>query len=91
MIKKIRHMIETATKTTVVFIDHSANTSVARQTTFSFSNIDKLNLKLIRISVYLFQFDLDVGCKFDKANIVFDALFRLLTIASTKSSTNNCM
>ena len=91
VIKKIRHIIETATKTTVVFIDDFANTSIAKQTTLSFSNIDKFNLKLIGIFFYLFQFDLDVRYKFDKANIVFDALFKLFTITSTKFSTNDCM
>ena len=91
VIKKIKHMIETVTKTTVIFIDHFASTSIVRQTTLSFENTDKLNLKLVRAFVYLFQFDLDVRYKFDKTNIVFDALFRLFTINSTKLSTKSCM
>ena len=86
VIKKIKHMIKAVTKTTVIFIDHFASTSIVRQITLSFENTDKLNLRLIRAFVYLFQFDLDVRYKFDKTDIVLDTLFRLLTIDSTKLS-----
>ena len=91
VIKKIKHMIKTITKTTVIFIDHSANTSIIRQYILNFENTDKLNLKLIKAFVYLFQFDFDVRYKFDKTNIVFDDFFKLLTINSTKLSAKSCM
>lgn len=79
-------MIETIIKTTVVFIDHSTNTSIIRQITPNFDNIDKPNLKLIRVFVYLSQFDFDVRYKFDKTTIVFDVLFRLSTINGSLKS-----
>ena len=88
MIKKIRHIIETAIKTTVIFIDHFASTLIARQTFLNFSNIDKLNLKFVKAFAYLSQFDFDVRYKLNKTNIVFDALFRLSTINNASKSTN---
>ena len=79
VIRKIRHMIEATIKIIVIFTNHSANTFIARQTSLTFSNIDKLNLKLIRIFAYLSQFDLDVRYKSEKTNIVSDALSKLST------------
>ena len=80
IIKKIRHMIETTIKTTVIFTDHSINTSIVKQTSLIFSNIDKFNLRLIKVFVYLSQFDLNVRYKSEKFNIILDVLFRLSTI-----------
>ena len=85
IIKKVKHMIETITKTTVIFTNHSVSTSIVKQISHIFSNIDKLNLKLIKVFVYLSQFDLDVRYKSKKFNIVFDVLFRLFTISSLQS------
>ena len=76
-VKRIKHMIESAIKITIIFIDHVANSSIARQTTLSSENIDKLNLKLVKIFIYLAQFDLNIRYRSEKDNIVFDALFRL--------------
>lgn len=50
VVRKMRHMIETSgqTKTTVIFTDHSATTTIAKQTHLTTTvNIDKLNLRLI--------------------------------------------
>ena len=89
IVKKIRHMIEATIKTTILFTNHSAITSIARQISFTSSNTDKFNLKLIKISTYLFQFDLDVRYKSNKINIVSDALFRLLIVTKIFSSLAN--
>ena len=89
IVKKIRHMIEAAVKTTIFFTNHSAITSIARQISLTSSNTDKLNLRLVRASTYLSQFDLDVRYKSDKINIVSDALFRLLIVAKVFSSLAN--
>ncbi len=58
-------MIEsTAAATTVIFTDHSATTSIAKQTSLTMMIFtDKLNLQLIHASQYLSQFDLDVRHK----------------------------
>ena len=79
-------MIETTKKTTVIFTDHSVSTSIVKQTSLIFSNIDKFNLRLIKVFVYLSQFDLNVRYKSEKFNIVSNVLFRLSTISSLQSS-----
>ena len=85
-VKRIKHMIESATKTTIIFIDHVANPSIARQTTLSSENIDKLNLKLVRASTYLSQFDLNIRYRSEKNNIMLDALSRLSSNAISKDA-----
>ena len=70
-------MIEVVKHTTVVFTDHAANTSIVKQITLTTSNTDKLNLRLIRASFYLSQFDLKIKYRLDKNHIVLDALSRL--------------
>ena len=70
-------MIKAAKQTTVIFIDHAANTSIAKQTTLSSSNTDKLNLRLVRASTYLSQFKLNVKYRPGKDHVIPDALSRL--------------
>ena len=50
-----------------------------RQITLFISFMNKLNLRLIRVSQYLSRFNLIIRYKVDKSNIVFDALFRFQT------------
>ena len=83
LMKRIKHLIEAFKHVTIIYIDHVVNSFITRQIKFINSNVDKLNIKLIRVSIYLFQFRFDVRYKFDKSHIIFDALSRL--------STNNCM
>jgi hypothetical protein len=47
VVRRLRHMIEGAPNTTVVFTDHLATPSIAQQTKLTTSNIDKLNTRLI--------------------------------------------
>lgn len=90
MIKKIRHMIEIAIKIIVIFTNYFASTSIARQTSLTFNNTDKLNLKLIRAFAYLSQFDLNVQYKSEKINIISNGLFRLSRRKVLKKSFTNC-
>ena len=83
-VKRIKHMIESAIKISIIFIDHVANSSIARQTTLLSENIDKLNLKLVKVFIYLSQFDLNIRYRSEKDNIVFDALSRLSFNAISK-------
>ena len=78
-------MIESVTRTTVIFIDHVANFSIVKQTTLSSENIDKFNFRFVRFSTYLSQFNIDVRYKTEKINIVSNALFRLSAINFSKS------
>lgn len=73
VVKRVRHMIEAA----VVFTDHLANPSIANQTKLTSSSTDKLNLRLVRASTYLSQFQLDVRYRPGKQHIIPNALSRL--------------
>ena len=78
VVRKSRHMIESSKKPpTVVFTDHSAAVPISTQTSLSSSSTDKLNLRLVRASQYLSQFDLVIKHKSGKSNVVPDALSRL--------------
>ena len=44
VVKKIRHMIEAAVHTTIIYTDHSAAVSIVRQTSLNTTSIEKLNL-----------------------------------------------
>ena len=79
LIRKIRHMIEAARSTPqiIIYTDHSATINIVKQIKFTFNNIDKLNLRLVRASTYLLQFSLDVRHKSSKQHIIFDVLSRL--------------
>ena len=76
--RRVRHIIEAFQHSIVVYIDHAVNIDIVKQIILSFSNIDKLNLRLIRASIYLFQFRFDVRYRFDKRHVISNALSRLL-------------
>lgn len=61
----------------VIYTNHEASSSIVTQIKLTSSNIDRLNMKLVRASIYLSQFRLSVHHKFDKSNIVSNALSRL--------------
>ena len=61
----------------VIYIDYSAAVLISRQINFIISNINKLNLRLIRVFQYLSMFDFFMRHKTNKANVIFDALSRL--------------
>lgn len=89
LIKKARHLLEGGTreKATTIFTDHSAATFIAKQTDLNSSSVEKLNLRLIRASQYLSQFNLQVVYRPGKIHLVPDALSRLLG-AMEESHTN---
>ena len=61
----------------IVYIDHSATILILRQITFIMFNTNKLNLKFIRTSQYVFDFNFFIRHKIDKFNVIFDVLFKL--------------
>ncbi len=63
---------------TIIYIDHAIAVMITKQTSLTTVNTDKLNLRLIQASQYLFIFQLDIRHKIDKTNIILDALFKLL-------------
>ena len=85
VIKKIRHMVESATKV-VVFTDHISTLGIAKQTSLSSTATDRTNLRLVRASEFFSRFQLEIRHRPGKLNIIPDALSRL---ASTSTKTND--
>ena len=61
----------------MIYTNHSAAVPISNQTSLTSSSTDKLNLRLVRASQYLSQFNLAIRYKSSKSNIVPDALSRL--------------
>lgn len=59
-------------------MNYDASSSIVKQIKLTSSNIDRLNIKLVRASIYLSQFRLNVHHRFDKFNLMSNALSRLL-------------
>lgn len=87
-IRKTRHLVEACKHPAVIYTDHSATLGIAKQTTLSSSATDKLNLRLIRASQYLSQFDLDVRHKAGRLHTVPDALSRLPALAGEERASD---
>ena len=79
IIRRVRHMIKTTKQIIVIFIDHVVNTFISKQTIMNSNNIDKFNLRLMRVFTYLFQFKIEMKYRSNKEHIIFDALFRLFS------------
>jgi hypothetical protein len=77
VVKKLHHMIRAFKHLTIIWIDHSATTSIVKQIKLITSNSDKLNLRLVWVDMYLSQFDLDIRHKSEKDHVISDALSRL--------------
>ena len=87
IIRHVRHMIKIFLHFVVVYIDYSATTFIVQQIKLFIFFVNKLNLRLIRASIYLFQFTLDIRHKSNVHHIVSNALFKL-SIDEKKSSSN---
>ena len=61
----------------IIYIDYSATISILRQITLITFNINKLNLKFVRTSQYLSDFNFFIHHKIDKFNVILDVLFKL--------------
>ena len=63
---------------TIVYTNYFVAIFIFKQTTLIIINIDKFNLRLIRISQYFFNFNLIIRYKIEKFNIISNVLSRLL-------------
>ena len=88
MIKRIRHMIDAAKNTIIMFTDHATNSFIVDQIIRNSDNTNKLNLRLVRAFTYFSQFNLEVRYKIDKFNVVPDALSRLSITNDSKNTDN---
>ena len=78
MIKKIRHLIESCKKSSMmIFTDHSAIVELINQTFLIIFNTDKLNLRLIRVFQYLFMLFIRIKVKFERFHVIPNAFSRL--------------
>ena len=76
-VRRIIHLIKTSDRSIILYTNHRAIIKIINQTKLSFTNIDKQNLKLMKTSMYLFQFRLKIRHRFEKFNIISNALNRL--------------
>jgi hypothetical protein len=76
--KKIAHMIKSSKYSTIIYIDHDVNSIIIAIIKLSIISTNRLNMKLIRVSMCFFQFRLNIRHRSEKFNIVSDALSRLL-------------
>jgi hypothetical protein len=70
-------MIKSSKHSTIIYIDHEVSSVIAAIIKLSIFSTDRLNMKLIRASMYLSQFRLNIRHRAEKFNIVSDALSRL--------------
>jgi hypothetical protein len=63
IVKKLHHMIKASKHATIIWIDHSVTASIVKQSKMFTSNTNKLNLRLVRVDMYLSQYDLDIRHK----------------------------
>ena len=71
-------MIESDEMLIIVYTDHSAILSIAKQFSLTITIlIDRMNLQLVHTSEFLQWFQLDIHHKTDKMNIISDTLFCL--------------
>ena len=81
IIKKVRHLIKFSKFLVIIQIDHLVTIDICKQKFITNTNFFiRSNIRLVRVSQYLSQFSLDVKHKFDKDNVMSDALFKLINI-----------
>jgi hypothetical protein len=74
-VRRIRYLIGESLKLPVIiYTDHAIITSIVAKGILYFSNVDRLNIRLIRASQYLSQFELDVRYKLGRQHIFSDAI-----------------
>ena len=61
-----------------MYINHEFALKITNQITLIIINIDKLNLRFVRVFDYIQRFNLNIRHKSNKQHILFDVLFRLV-------------
>ena len=87
--RKIRHLIDSAVKSTVIYTDHEAFFAIVKQTSLSTSSTNKLNFRLVRASNYIQRFDLIIRHKSDKFHLMSDALSRLFVTSAINTQSKD--
>jgi hypothetical protein len=76
-VKKIAHMIKFSKHSIIIYTNHEINSIITTIIKLITSSTDRLNMKLIRVFMYLSQFRLNIRHRSEKFNIISDALSRL--------------
>ena len=72
----------------IIYTNHEVNSTIIHQIKLIINNIDKLNMKFIKASTYLSQFRFEIRHKFEKFNIISNALSRLFIAKKSKQEKN---
>jgi hypothetical protein len=88
IVKKLHHMIRVSKHLIIIWTDHAVTAVIAKQTKMTTSNSDKFNLRLVRVEMYLSQFDLNIRHKSERDHIISDALSRLSCFDERKFTKN---
>ena len=82
IIKKMRHFIKSCKKSSMlIFTNHAIIAEIVNQIFLTMINTNKFNLRLIRVSQFLFTFFIKIRIKSDKFHVVSNVLSRLKFIA----------
>ncbi len=85
IVRRTHYMIEAFQISRVIILtNHALLVGVIAKEQFRSSNVNRLNYRLIRISQYLSQFELELRYKLDKKYILSNAIFRLASRAIFK-------
>jgi hypothetical protein len=90
IIRKVKHLIKTSRKQSIiVFTNHSVLINIIKQTFLITFNIEKLNLRFVKVSQYFSVLSIDIKMKFEKFHVISNALFRLFSIMNKNKSKND--
>jgi hypothetical protein len=89
IVKKLHHMIRASKHSTIIWTNHSITTSIVKQSKMFTSNTDKLNLRFVRVDMYLSQFDLDIRHKSKRDHVISDVLSRLSFFQNDEKTMKN--
>ena len=82
IVKKMRHLIKSCRKSLMsIFTNHAIIAEIVSQIFLTTINTNKLNLRLIRVSQFLFILLIRIRVKSEKLHVVSNALSRLKFIA----------
>ena len=88
--KKIKHLIQSSNYRVIVQTDHQTIVNICSQTLITSINFTlRMNIRLIKTSQSLSQFNLNIRYKFDKNHIMFDALSRLANLNTETCSSEH--
>ena len=80
MSKKIRHMIKSCRKSSIIiFIDYAITVGLIKQISLTTINTNKLNLRLIWTFQFLSILSIKIKIESKKLHVIFDVLFRFKT------------